>query len=91
MDPSDYVYGVLGVLQFEIPRMANPKEVWHDFLSELDNFVEAYVCNQSSSQMDVPPPSLFTINDRARHLDLTTVKNMSDVYRDLLIEYNCTI
>ena len=96
MDKADYVYGVLGVLQFEIPRITGAKAVWHEFLSKLDNFVAEHVCNNSSftgmEESDgAVPPSLFIINDRARKLDWENVRNMADVYRDLLIEYKCVV
>ena len=40
MDPADYVYGVLGMLNIKIPRMTDPEAVWQSFLSELDNYMD---------------------------------------------------
>ncbi|KAI7874564.1 hypothetical protein K492DRAFT_222136 [Lichtheimia hyalospora FSU 10163] len=40
MDPVDYVYGVLGILQIKIPRMTDPQKVWQHFLYELDDYMD---------------------------------------------------
>ena len=68
MDPVDYVYGVLGVLQIKIPRETDPKKVWQRFLSEID-------------YMDT---KLVGIREDAYEIDLTTVDCMGDVYGDIL-------
>lgn len=36
MKPEDYVYGVLGVLQFKLPRGIEPNELWQLFVSQVD-------------------------------------------------------
>ncbi|KAI7874550.1 hypothetical protein K492DRAFT_199873 [Lichtheimia hyalospora FSU 10163] len=40
MDPVDYVYGLLGILQIKIPRMTDPKKLWQRFLFELDDYMD---------------------------------------------------
>ncbi|CDH56134.1 predicted protein [Lichtheimia corymbifera JMRC:FSU:9682] len=71
MDPADYVYGVLGLLQIKIPRMTDPNAVWQRFLSELDKMKTLY-------------PNIRRINRRAYSFDLQQANNMRDVYFDLL-------
>ncbi|KAJ8652019.1 hypothetical protein O0I10_012363 [Lichtheimia ornata] len=71
MDPVDYVYGVLGMLQIEIPRMDNPDAVWKLFLSEMDKLIDS---------LSMP----LRISDHAYHVDLRKVQDMTGVYNDLL-------
>ncbi|CDH48374.1 predicted protein [Lichtheimia corymbifera JMRC:FSU:9682] len=70
MDPVDYVYGVLGIFHFKIPRMDDPDAVWKLFLSEMDKFLDS---------LETP----FRISDRAYQVDLRKAQDMADVYRDL--------
>ncbi|KAJ8652575.1 hypothetical protein O0I10_011780 [Lichtheimia ornata] len=82
MDPADYVYGVLGVFQFKIPRMNDPNAVWHYFLSELDNYMET-----TGMKNDKFSGKRITgINDNAYRIDLRKAKDMADVYKDDLLE-----
>lgn len=77
MDPADYVYGVLGIFQMKIPRMADPNEVWKTFLAKL----EEYLKNMYGNAISRP-----RIIDRARHGDLRKARNMAHVYKGLLTD-----
>ncbi|KAI7878254.1 hypothetical protein K492DRAFT_180001 [Lichtheimia hyalospora FSU 10163] len=79
MNPVDYVYGVLGVFQFKIPRMTDPNAVWQRFLSEMDNYLE--MAGMSNN-------TLYgrKICDRAYQIDLRKARNMADVYGDDFLE-----
>ncbi|CDS06572.1 hypothetical protein LRAMOSA09100 [Lichtheimia ramosa] len=70
MDPVDYVYGVLGMLQIKIPRMKDTNAVWQRFLTELDNCLELEDGHQ--------------FIDYAQGFDLRKAKTIGDVYRKLL-------
>ncbi|KAI7878253.1 hypothetical protein K492DRAFT_196988 [Lichtheimia hyalospora FSU 10163] len=78
MDPVDYVYGVLGIFQFKIPRMTDPNAVWQCFLSELDNYME---------MSGIKNDKIYgtTISDRAYRIDLRKATDMTDVYKDYLL------
>ncbi|CDS06490.1 hypothetical protein LRAMOSA09018 [Lichtheimia ramosa] len=83
MDPLDYVYGVLGVLQFNIPRMADPNQVWHCFFDELEHFITDVKRRSMIDQRD----ELFAaigINQDRKDFDLKSAQCMSDVYKGLL-------
>lgn len=86
-DPCDYVYGVLGMLQIKIPRMADADEVWDRFLDELDDYIDNLEDNELASG------ALVGTSDRARQINLLEAKNMKDVYNDLLVieedEFDC--
>ncbi|CDS10621.1 hypothetical protein LRAMOSA11107 [Lichtheimia ramosa] len=79
MDPVDYVYGVLGIFQFKIPRMENPNHVWQRFVIELDNYMVANAIKN-------PPTGwrITGVTERAYKVDLRKAKHMADVYNDLL-------
>ncbi|CDS10620.1 hypothetical protein LRAMOSA11106 [Lichtheimia ramosa] len=79
MDPVDYVYGVLGMFQFKIPRMKDPKEVWQRFLIELDNYMVTNAIKNTPTGWRITG-----INERAYAVDLRKAKHMADVYNDLL-------
>ncbi|KAI7873963.1 hypothetical protein K492DRAFT_200340 [Lichtheimia hyalospora FSU 10163] len=79
----DYVYGVLGVLQFNIPRMSDPKQVWQYFLVALDDFITDIKRRSMIDQRD----ELFAairLNQARRDFDLQAAECMSDVYKELL-------
>ncbi|KAI7878423.1 hypothetical protein K492DRAFT_196834 [Lichtheimia hyalospora FSU 10163] len=86
MDPVDYVYGVLGMLNIKIPRMAEPKAVWQRFLSELDNYM-----GMADIKNEVIQTSKYTsgmsngIRESAYKADLREVECMGDVYKNLLV------
>lgn len=74
MDPADYVYGVLGMLQIKIPRLKNHNVVWTRFLYELENFV--------NTLPEIPLASIV-ISESAHSLDICEAKTMSDVYNGM--------
>lgn len=78
MDPADYVYGVLGMLQIKIPRLKNPYDVWERFLYELEDFMK------TTGLDDFGGGQTLRISIFAHHFDICEAENMSDVYRKLL-------
>lgn len=80
MDPVDYVYGVLGIFEFHIPRMTDPQEVWMHFLREIDH----HLANNLQQRKFMYKVS----GDHACQLDLLAAKTMGDVYRCLFRELN---
>ncbi|KAI7884210.1 hypothetical protein K492DRAFT_204891 [Lichtheimia hyalospora FSU 10163] len=80
MVPIDYVYGVLGVFQFSIPRMADTNAIWENFLSEIDNLLT------SDDYMVQSTP--IRVTSHARQLDLKAANNLGDMYYNLL---NCDL
>ncbi|CDH54777.1 predicted protein [Lichtheimia corymbifera JMRC:FSU:9682] len=83
MDPVDYVYGVLGVLGFKIPRMADPQQVWHCFFTELDNFLTDVKRRSMIDQRDEMFAAIG-VNQDMKNFDLQAATCMSDVYTGLL-------
>lgn len=82
MDPVDYVYGVLGILQIKMPRMTDPDQVWKRFLSELDNYMEMEKMKEGIHHSG--KRLIFKICDDAYKVDLQKVKDMTFVYKGLL-------
>ncbi|KAI7881123.1 hypothetical protein K492DRAFT_194626 [Lichtheimia hyalospora FSU 10163] len=80
MNPVDYVYGVLGMLQIKIPRMEDPNAVWQSFLREFENYIDGDMKDQER-----PPCLIITgISDRAHQVNLLEVEHMGAVYKDFL-------
>ena len=79
MDPVDYVYGVLGMFQFKIPRMTDPNTVWKLFLSELDVYMEDFKNKKFSWGR------ITGISDSAYQIDVLKARNMADLFKDLLV------
>lgn len=79
-DPVDYVYGVLGVFRFNIPRMKDPKAVWQSFLRKFEDELHPIW-----KRCDTPTYRTIEISYRAHQVDLLKVRNMADVYRDFLL------
>ncbi|KAJ8654564.1 hypothetical protein O0I10_009746 [Lichtheimia ornata] len=79
MDPVDYVYGVLGMFHFKIPRMTDPNTVWQLFLAELDNYMMDFKDKKFSWGR------ITGISDNAYQIDVLKAKNMADLYNDLLV------
>ncbi|KAI7881130.1 hypothetical protein K492DRAFT_207082 [Lichtheimia hyalospora FSU 10163] len=79
MNPVDYVYGLLGMLQIKIPRMEDPDAVWQSFLCEVDKFIDIDTKEQTFN-----PTQITGISDRARQVNLLEVEHMGDVYKDFL-------
>lgn len=69
MNPEDYVYGVLGVLQFKLPRGIEPNELWQLFVSQVEEVFKEL--------------RGVSFGRRAREFDLLTARNMADVYQVL--------
>lgn len=95
-DEIDYIYGVLGVLSLDMPRMdkyiLEPNEGWRCFLSKLDNFLlECMHAQFTTTNMNQDAVRLVTINEEARNIDLSTAQNMADVYRNLLSVFECVV
>ncbi|KAJ8654552.1 hypothetical protein O0I10_009734 [Lichtheimia ornata] len=86
-DPVDYVYGVLGIFQFKVPRMTDPKAVWQRFLVELDHYMEATGIKGES--FGGAGGRITGFCDHAYHVDLRKAKKMADVYRYLLEASTC--
>ncbi|KAI7887137.1 hypothetical protein K492DRAFT_221180 [Lichtheimia hyalospora FSU 10163] len=85
MDPVDYVYGVLGMLNIKIPRMTDPKAVWQRFLSELDNYMDmADIKNKLFYASESNSAKIIGIQESAYDIDLQEVGCMGDVYNDVL-------
>lgn len=81
MDPVDYVYGVLGMLQLKIPRMSDPNAVWQRLMSELEKYIEAMEDNQI--EVNGVHCKVIGFDDRAYLVDLREAVAMSDVYDKL--------
>ena len=84
MDPVDYVYGVLGMLQIKIPRMTDPKKVWQRFLSELDDYMDMAGFKNEDTQDAEGSKLKVRITEYAYNIDLTTVERVSDIYGYIL-------
>lgn len=74
MKPEDYVYGVLGVLQFKLPRGIEPNELWQLFVSQVDEALK-------DSGFDGVGP-------HARGFNLLAARDMADVFLALLENEN---
>lgn len=75
MEPVDYVYGVLGIFQFKIPRLKDPNEVWKLFLSELEKYLE---------NMEDTQGRRFSLSPDAYCVKLQEAQDMSDVYQSFI-------
>ena len=76
MDPVDYVYGILGLIDVDIPRMNDADLVWQTFLSKLKERLNSMIDQVTQGNVT------FTID--GNQVDLTKATNMSDVYKGLL-------
>ncbi|KAI7887146.1 hypothetical protein K492DRAFT_202759 [Lichtheimia hyalospora FSU 10163] len=76
MDPVDYVYGILGLIDVDIPRMNDADLVWQTFLSKLKERLNSMIDQVTQGKVT------FTIS--GNQVDLTKATNMSDVYKGLL-------
>lgn len=94
-DEIDYIYGVLGVLPLDMPKMdkyiLDPNEGWRCFLSKLDKFLLECMRAQFTTNMNQDAVRLVTINDEARNIDLKAARNMADVYHNLLSVFECVV
>ncbi|KAI7881247.1 hypothetical protein K492DRAFT_177179 [Lichtheimia hyalospora FSU 10163] len=76
--PEDYIYGVLGLLELDIPRMPHPNLVWRFFLSAIKQQLEWLSENDFIGDL-----CAVEISERAKGFDLSSARNMSDVYEEL--------
>lgn len=74
-DPVDYVYGVLGMMEIQIPRMVDPYAVWRHFLAELDKYAPRF--NRAEQCID-----------RAQGIDIREAKTIGDVYEKLYVAWH---
>ncbi|CDH59346.1 predicted protein [Lichtheimia corymbifera JMRC:FSU:9682] len=78
-DPRDYVYGVLGLLGMDIPRVDdNPQTVWITFLSVLDTMLQEHTTIARTGER------LLTISSHAWNFRLALAKDSDHVYGMLL-------
>lgn len=79
MDPRDYVYGVLGLLGVDIPRIDdNTQSVWITFLSVLDTMLQEHTTIARTGER------LLTISSHAWNFRLALAKDSDHVYGMLL-------
>lgn len=83
MDPVDYVYGVLGIFQFDIPRMDDSDQVWQFFMKALEHYLADPKRVKISDAYEEALVSVFTGN-QAHECSLVNATNMGDVYQCLL-------
>ena len=89
MDPSDYVYGVLGLVQMDIPRMNDPRAVWSYFLSQVEDLIESWLHDSERHHYASGKHiAAIAVSERAKKFDLSKASDMADVYANLLhVEY----
>lgn len=80
----DYVYGILGVLGFDIPRQENPDVAWKHFIAYLDHIVHQ---TYQGVDMSLHDNSSIHVSEKARQFSLTEAKNLGQVF-DTLLEVN---
>lgn len=76
-NPVDYVYGVLGLLAIDVPRMDDPHAVWSTFLSVLGERLQSVEKND--------PDFFASISETAHSFDLSKASNLGHVYHGLVI------
>ena len=84
MDPVDYVYGILGMLNIKIPRMNGPEAVWQRFLSELDNYMDTADIKNKLIHVARYSGKIIGIAESAYKIELQEAGCMGDVYYDVL-------
>ena len=72
--PEDYVYGIIGLLSLDIPRMQDPQLVWEAFLQELESLLIQLSEDESQGL------TYFSISKKAKTFQLCNAKDMADVY-----------
>lgn len=77
--PEDYVYGVLGLLSLDIPRMQDPQRVWETFIQKLEGLLIEL------SEDYYQGLSYFSITEKAKTFQLAEAKDMADVYSGLVV------
>ena len=74
--PVDYVYGVIGMLELDVPRLDHPQDVWKAFLHELRKLL-ARLTEQDEGCMWAK-----VVKDET--FDLANAKNLGHVYSGLV-------
>ncbi|KAI7873727.1 hypothetical protein K492DRAFT_200504 [Lichtheimia hyalospora FSU 10163] len=77
MNPVDYVYGVLGIFQLDIPRKTDPNEVWQLFLSELRKLLTDPKRVKIRNEYDTKMIARIS-DDRLQKCNLLTAKSMGE-------------
>ncbi|KAJ8651928.1 hypothetical protein O0I10_012499 [Lichtheimia ornata] len=72
----DYVYGVIGMLELDVPRLDHPQDVWKAFLSELRRLL-AHLTEQDQGCMWAK-----VVKDET--FDLANAENLGHVYTGLV-------
>lgn len=80
LDPLDYVYGILGLLDIHIPRTDNADTLWRTFLSKLKDHLTQMVNDIKEDDVNVS----FTLSESACDIKLAHAENVSEVYNGLL-------
>ncbi|KAJ8652894.1 hypothetical protein O0I10_011428 [Lichtheimia ornata] len=81
MDPVDYVYGVLGIFQIDIPRKTDPNEVWQLFVTELLKLFTDPKRVRIEQDYEKWILSRYKSDRTIRQCNLLTAKNMGEVYK----------
>ncbi|KAI7875870.1 hypothetical protein K492DRAFT_220602 [Lichtheimia hyalospora FSU 10163] len=74
--PVDYVYGVIGMLELDVPRLDHPQDVWKAFLHELRKLL-ARLTEQDEGCM-------WAKVAKDETFDLAKAKNLGHVYSGLV-------
>ncbi|KAI7875786.1 hypothetical protein K492DRAFT_28055 [Lichtheimia hyalospora FSU 10163] len=77
--PEDYVYGIIGLLSLDIPRMQDPQLVWEAFLQELESLLIQLSEDESQGL------TYFSISKKAKTFQLCDAKDMADVYSGVAV------
>ncbi|CDH52846.1 predicted protein [Lichtheimia corymbifera JMRC:FSU:9682] len=94
---EDYVYGALGILGWDIPRLNNIQDLWDRFLSSLQHFTVKLLWQGMKNSF--PENTIkhlqetihIRISQKAQSYALSAAYNMADVYKGLLyITLNCS-
>lgn len=80
LDPLDYVYGILGLLDIHIPRTDNADTLWRTFLSKLKDHLTQMVNDIKEDDVNVS----FTLSESACDIKLAHAENVSEIYNGLL-------
>ncbi|KAI7876373.1 hypothetical protein K492DRAFT_172619 [Lichtheimia hyalospora FSU 10163] len=72
------------MFNIKIPRMIEPKTVWHHFLSELDNHMDMAGIKNELIHVAGKSGKIIGIQESAYEIDLQQVECMGDVYDEVL-------
>lgn len=86
--PVDYVYGVSGILGWDIPRMADPDIVWGKFISYMQLFAKMLHENLAEHNQENVQ---INVSVKAHSFSLSAANNLGEVFRSLLhVKLQCT-